>query len=116
MFDVGFWELALIALVALVVIGPERLPGVVRTVGLWVGRGRRLLSNLKTEIDREIRADEMKEALQKQMQANPLGEAMEDTKGALRDIQQETDKLKDAAKQASGHQQSASAKQGHDSD
>ncbi|MEW8587286.1 MAG: twin-arginine translocase TatA/TatE family subunit, partial [Candidatus Thiodiazotropha sp.] len=40
MFDVGFWELTIIALVALIVIGPERLPKVARTAGLWLGRGR----------------------------------------------------------------------------
>jgi len=43
MFDVGFWELALIGVVALIIVGPERLPGVVRTAGRWVGKGRRIL-------------------------------------------------------------------------
>ena len=40
MFDVGFWEMAFIGVIALVVIGPERLPGVARSVGLWVGKGQ----------------------------------------------------------------------------
>ncbi len=112
MFDVGFWELALIALVALVVIGPERLPGVARTVGLWVGRGRRLLSNLKTEIDREIRAEELKKTLQEQVKSNPLDEVVADTKDALRDLQQDADQLKDAAKHPSDAEESASTKKG----
>jgi sec-independent protein translocase protein TatB len=42
MFDIGFWEMAFIGVIALVVIGPERLPGVARTAGLWVGKARRM--------------------------------------------------------------------------
>lgn len=72
MFDVGFWELALIGLVMLVVVGPERMPKLARTAGLWIGRGRRMLSSVKAEIDREIKADELKEILNKQAQSNPL--------------------------------------------
>ena len=55
MFDVGFWELALISVVALLIIGPERLPQAVRTAGLWIGKGRRMLLDVKADIDREIR-------------------------------------------------------------
>ncbi len=59
MFDVGFWELAIIGVVALVIVGPERLPGLARTVGLWVGKGRRMISEVKRDIDRELKASEM---------------------------------------------------------
>ena len=55
MFDIGFWELILIAVVALLVIGPERLPKVARMAGLWMGRARRTLASVKDEIDRELR-------------------------------------------------------------
>lgn len=61
MFDIGFWEMSVIALIALVVLGPERLPGVARTVGLWVGRARRMISDVKADIDREIRNADIKE-------------------------------------------------------
>ena len=81
MFDVGFWELALIGLVMLVVVGPERLPKLARTAGLWLGRGRRMLSSVKAEIDREIKADELKEILNKQAQSNPLETILDDSKG-----------------------------------
>jgi sec-independent protein translocase protein TatB len=60
-FDIGFWEMSLIALVALVVLGPERLPGVARTAGLWIGRARRMIADVKADIDREIRNAELKE-------------------------------------------------------
>lgn len=79
MFDVGFWELALIGLVMLVVVGPERLPKLARTAGLWLGRGRRMLSSVKAEIDREIKADELKEILNKQAQSNPLESILGDS-------------------------------------
>ena len=55
MFDVGFWELLIIGLVALLVIGPERLPGLARTAGAWLGRAKRFVSDVKTEIDEELR-------------------------------------------------------------
>ncbi len=57
MFDVGFWELLLILLVALLVIGPERLPGAARTVGLWVRRARALVSLVRDEVDRQMESD-----------------------------------------------------------
>lgn len=60
MFDVGFQELILVAIVALVVIGPERLPRAARVAGKWVGHARRTLSNVKHEIDRELKAEELK--------------------------------------------------------
>lgn len=63
MFDIGFTELLLVGLVALVVLGPERLPGAVRTAGLWVGRLKRSFSNIKAEVEREIGADEIRRQL-----------------------------------------------------
>jgi sec-independent protein translocase protein TatB len=80
MFDVGFWELALVGLVALLVVGPERLPKVARTAGLWIGRGRRVLGSVKAEIDREIKAQELKEILSKQAHSNPLETILGDSK------------------------------------
>ena len=61
MFDVGFWELAIIAVIALLVIGPERLPKAARTAGLWVGRARRMVTDVKADIDREIRDSDLAE-------------------------------------------------------
>ncbi|RLA31441.1 MAG: twin-arginine translocase subunit TatB [Gammaproteobacteria bacterium] len=72
MFDVGFWELAIIMIVALLVIGPERLPRVARTVGLWLGRARSAFNNVKADIDRELRAEELKTMLTKQVDVPEL--------------------------------------------
>ena len=63
MFDVGFMELLLISIVALIVIGPEKLPGAIRTATLWIGRAKRSFQQVKTEIEREIDADDIKRQL-----------------------------------------------------
>jgi len=60
MFDVGFSELIVIALVALIVIGPERLPRVARTLGALLGRAQRYVSDVKADIQREVDLDELK--------------------------------------------------------
>ncbi|MEW8032284.1 MAG: Sec-independent protein translocase protein TatB, partial [Candidatus Thiodiazotropha endolucinida] len=87
MFDVGFWELTIIALVALIVIGPERLPKVARTAGLWLGRGRRFIANVKADIDKEIKAEELREVIEKQATlANPVHEIVEETRKDLNEI------------------------------
>ncbi len=61
MFDIGFWEMAFIGVVALVVIGPEKLPGVARTVGHLVGKGRRMLNEAKSDIRREMREHDLQD-------------------------------------------------------
>jgi sec-independent protein translocase protein TatB len=63
MFDIGFWEIMLIAVVALVVVGPERLPRVIRVTGLWIGRATASLQSVRNEISRELRADEIRRAI-----------------------------------------------------
>lgn len=60
MFDVGFSELMVIAVVALVVIGPERLPVVARTVGTFLGRAQRYFNSVKAEVNRELQLEELK--------------------------------------------------------
>ncbi len=89
MFDIGFWELAVIGVVALLVVGPERLPGLARTTGLWVGRARRFVSGVKADIDREIAADELKKALAEQDASESVYDIIEETKQSIQDIQEE---------------------------
>jgi sec-independent protein translocase protein TatB len=57
MFDIGFAELIIIAVVSLLVIGPERLPGAVRTVSLWLGRFKRSFNEIRQEIEQELHND-----------------------------------------------------------
>ena len=60
MFDVGFWEITIIGVIALLILGPERLPRAARTAGLWVGKARRTLADVKRDIDRELDETELK--------------------------------------------------------
>ncbi len=115
MFDVGFWELGLIALVALVVIGPERLPKVARTAGHWFGRGRRFIAGVKADIDKEIKAQELKELLDEQTrQANPVHEILEETRQDLAQIKQEAENSVQSGREALEEQPSDDKKPSSD--
>ncbi len=63
MFDIGFFELLIIAIVGLVVIGPERLPEAARAVGLWIGRLKRSLRETRTELEKQLGADDIRRQL-----------------------------------------------------
>jgi len=60
MFDIGFWELFMIATVALLVVGPDRLPAFAQQAGKWLGKFRRLINNLQRELKQELLIDESK--------------------------------------------------------
>lgn len=63
MFDIGFSELILIGVVALLVIGPDRLPGAARVAGLWLGRIKRSFNTIKEDVERELGADDIRREL-----------------------------------------------------
>ncbi len=79
MFDIGFGELLLIAVVALVVLGPERLPKAARFAGLWVRRARNQWDSVKQELERELHAEELKRNLQ------DVRQSMQQAESGLRD-------------------------------
>jgi sec-independent protein translocase protein TatB len=85
MFDISFTELLVIGVIALVVIGPERLPKVARTIGHLVGRAQRYVSDVKTDIQREVDLDELRK-LKDQMQdaAQNVQSSLQNTETALR--------------------------------
>ncbi len=89
MFDIGFWELALIGVVALLVVGPDRLPALARTVGLWVGRIRRYVSTVREDIEAEIQADELKKILEKPSDLNALQDIVDETTSTISDARKE---------------------------
>ena len=89
MFDFGFWELTLIMVVVLLVVGPEKLPRLAGQAGRWVGKARRMFEAFRADIESEIRAAELKEILDKQQ--NEIGELKEILKGTQREIEQELD-------------------------
>ena len=85
----GFLEIVIIASIALVVLGPERLPRAARTAGLWVGRARRMVSDVKSDIDREIRESELADM-------RKLGEEVNSIKDDVsEDLNKATESIKD---------------------
>ena len=84
MFDIGFSELLLIAVVALVVLGPERLPKAARFAGLWVRKARAQWYSVKTELESELASEELKRSLQDGRQA------MQDAERQMHDFAADT--------------------------
>lgn len=78
----------MILLVGLIVVGPERLPGLARTVGLWIGKAKRFVRDAKSEIDKELAAEELKKALDKQSALGDVYEIIEETKKAAGEVKQ----------------------------
>ena len=89
MFDFGFWELAIVMVVALLVVGPERLPALAGQVGRWVGKAKRMIASVRSDIESEIKAAELKEILEKQQ--NEIGELKDMLKGTKDEIEKELD-------------------------
>jgi sec-independent protein translocase protein TatB len=87
MFDIGFWEICLIAVIALLVFGPEKLPGAARTAGLWIGRARRFFNTVRQDIDKELHLQEMQDAIKQSDQTGIHG-FIEETKTSLSKLNQ----------------------------
>lgn len=83
MFDIGFSELVVIALVALIVLGPKRLPEVARTAGRWVARFRRFVSDVKQDFDRELEHADLAELRKLRDELNETRRVVEDTSSRL---------------------------------
>lgn len=80
MFDIGMLELVLIAVVALLVIGPERLPAVARTVGYWFGKTRKFVLSVQEDFNRELtKSEELKNLLEEQAKIKDVHEIIEQT-------------------------------------
>ena len=110
MFDMGFQEIVLIGIIALIIIGPERLPGVARNIGLWVGKMQRFVAGVKSDIASELQTDELRNMLSSQEdQIRELKSMVKETQSDLertaKDAQrsvsegmdQAVDQVKDAA-------------------
>lgn len=89
MFDFGFWELAIVMVVALLVVGPDRLPALAGQLGKWVGKARRMVASVRSDIESEIKSAELKEILEKQQ--GEIGELKEMLKSTTNEIENEMD-------------------------
>ncbi|EFO47253.1 twin-arginine translocase subunit TatB [Vibrio parahaemolyticus] len=87
MFDIGFWELVLISVVGLVVLGPERLPHAIRSVSRFIGAAKNMANSVKDELSHELKVQELQENLRK---AEQMG--MEDLSPELKSSVEELKK------------------------
>lgn len=93
MFDIGFWELVLIGIIALVVLGPERLPTAIRSVSKFVRTAKTMANNVKDELSQELKLQELQDNLRKAEQMGmkdlspELQSSIEELKKAAQDVQ-----------------------------
>lgn len=88
MFDIGFGELVLIGIVSLLVFGPDKLPVVARSVGLWWGRLKYTIQGAKNDFDREVGADEIRRQLHNEQVMKELGENEESIRRIMRESEE----------------------------
>lgn len=81
MFDIGFWELLLIAIISLLVAGPEKLPELVRDVGRWTRKLRRYVTQAKYEFEQQLRMDEVRDFTEQVEQMDKLMDVAPDKHG-----------------------------------
>ncbi|KRP18716.1 MAG: Sec-independent protein translocase protein TatB [Porticoccaceae bacterium] len=84
MFDIGFSELLLIALVALLVMGPERLPETVRSIALWIGRLKQMLANARKDLEQEVGMDDIRHQLHNEKIMRDLNDSKESVADTLK--------------------------------
>jgi len=109
-FDIGFWELILISVVGLVVLGPERLPVAIRSVSRWIGAARNMANSVKDELNQELKIQELQENLKKAEQMGmkdlspELRDTVEELKKAASDVQRPYGDKKDEQSSATTSQ------------
>ncbi|MBK13910.1 MAG: twin-arginine translocase subunit TatB [Porticoccaceae bacterium] len=86
MFDIAFSELILVAVISLIVMGPNQIPETVRSVGLWVGRIRQAISSAKRELENEVGMEEIREKLHNEEVLRNINETKEDINQGLNQI------------------------------
>lgn len=101
MFDFSFWELAIVLVVALIVVGPDKLPTLAAKIGRWVGKIKRMVMSVRSDIEDEIKAAELKEMLQKQQsEISQLRNIINDTQN---EVNQEINKITEEHSRSDKH-------------
>jgi len=95
MFDISFIELLVIFVVALLVLGPEKLPGAVRTGALWLGRAKRSFSKVKAEIEQQLNTDDIRRQLHNESILADIEKARKNADQLVKDTRKELDKTQD---------------------
>lgn len=97
MFDIGLQEIVLIGVVALVVLGPEKMPGAVRTVALMIGRLKRSFNALRTEIEKEIGADDIRRQLRNEEIMERFKQTQAQVQNTISSVKKDVDAIQKSA-------------------
>jgi len=95
MFDFGMWEIAVIFVITLIVVGPEKMPALARKAGLYVGKFKKFVSRIKDDINSEIEAEELKEQLSVKNEELVISQALDEAKSDIDEIKHEASKISD---------------------
>ena len=100
MFDFGMWEIAIIFVITLIVVGPEKMPALARKAGLYVGKFRKFVSKIKNDINSEIEAEELKEQLSIKNEELLVSQTLDEAKSGIDEIKHEASKISNLSSNA----------------
>ena len=100
MFDFGMWEIAIIFVITLIVVGPEKMPALARKAGLYVGKFRKFVSKIKNDINSEIEAEELKEQLSVKNEELLLSQTLDEAKSGIDEIKHEASEISNLSSNA----------------
>lgn len=103
MFDIAFSELIVIAIIALLVIGPEQMPKVARTAGRWFGKMRQFVRTVQADIEREIRAEELKRIMDEQARSSGVYDILEQAQDASDELKRASAEVESLKVTAASH-------------
>ena len=95
MFDFGYWEIVVIFVITLIVVGPEKMPALARKAGLYVGKFKKFVSKIQNDINNEIKSEELKEQLSIKDDESSLSQTVEEAKSSIDEIKKEAAKISD---------------------
>ena len=95
MFDFGYWEIVVIFVITLIVVGPEKMPALARKAGLYVGKFKKFVSKIQNDINNEIKSEELKEQLSIKDEESSLSQTLEEAKSSVDEIKKEATKISD---------------------
>ena len=93
MFDFGMWEIVVIFVITLIVVGPEKMPTLARKAGLYVGKFKKFVSKIKNDINSEIEAEELKEQLSVKNEELLISQTLDEAKSGIDEIKHEASKI-----------------------
>ena len=100
MFDFGIWEIAIIFVITLIVVGPKKMPALARKAGLYVGKFRKFVSKIKNDINSEIEAEELKEQLSVKNEELLVSQTLDEAKSDIDEIKHEASKISNLSSNA----------------